>query len=147
MAILPLLQDVVPQGDEQWKFYTLIFSALSGAVGSVFTWWVTRGTKRDDALSTSQEARVAAAERREAEAKQERREDREAYTKRLDTAIESINRVIAANTELTTTVKQFVELLNRLSDGHRISHDELRKINGSIELFLRETQRRGPYGS
>ncbi|MGE3598823.1 MAG: hypothetical protein AB7N70_25080, partial [Dehalococcoidia bacterium] len=116
-------------------------------VGSVFTWWVTRGTKRDDALSTSQEARVAAAERREAEAKQERREDREAYTKRLDTAIESINRVIAANTELTTTVKQFVELLNRLSDGHRISHDELRKINGSIELFLRETQRRGPYGS
>lgn len=141
-----LAQDAISSVGDHWGFAIAVLTSICGGVAGVFGWVKSRETKRVDALAASQEARIAAAERREAETKQERKDERESFIRRLDVAIDAINKMTAANTELTMIVKQFAESFRTLADGHRVSHDELRKINGSIDLFLRETDRRGPYG-
>lgn len=140
------MQDVIPD-DDVWKFAVAAITAATGGVASLFSWLTTREGKRVDALAASWESRIAAAERREAESRQERRDDRESFTKRQDMAIEAINRGVATTTEQSLLIKQFAESFRQFSDAQHVTHDELRKIHGRIDLLIHENNRRRPDGA
>jgi hypothetical protein len=103
---------------EQIAFATLIFTTMAGGVG-FFTKWA---FSQVDALRTMANERIAAAEKREAEEKVARKEDRDTHNKRMDSAIEGISM-------LTRTVQEQTVTIKAAQDGHR---EELRRVSDGV---------------
>ncbi len=104
--------------DEAWPLITLVFTTVAGGIG----YWFRTGREKENEPMVQCEKRVTAAEKREEEAKAERKADRESFDKQLDAAIKGIDTLARTMNEQTGTIKSF-------SDGQR---EEMRRVHDGI---------------
>lgn len=107
---------------EQIAFATFIITFIGGGV-AFFTKWA---FSQVDAIRVMAKERIDAAEKREAEEKLARKEDRDNHNKRMDSAIEGISMLTRTVQEQTVTSKAASEEIRRLSDGLTRIHATLR---------------------
>ena len=123
-----LAQDVLPQTGDQWAFAGALLTVVSTGIGFLFK-----------SLLGAKDAHIADLKAQITEAKQERRDDREASNRRLDAATEAISKGSIITAELVSVVRA-----NSEHDGRSL--EEQRRLSANIEAMLREYGRRGAHG-
>lgn len=105
-------------GEQLIALVTLIVTPIVGGVGFFVKW----AFSQVDAIRAMAKERIEAAEKREAEEKAARKEDRDNHNKHLDAATQGI-------TMLTRTVQEQTTMMKSAQDGHR---EELRRVSDGI---------------